>query len=106
MWLGILFQRLNSCAQVWVQQYYIEARQLHFIGRLSGAAATTPIASPYDVEARNRKSETRFGWAAAFIAETCDDELPNLITNVETTPATVVDDGSAARCHSLKRRTN
>jgi len=49
------------------------------------------IASPYDIEARNQKRDTVWMGYCVHLTETCDDELPNLITNVETTPATVVD---------------
>ncbi|MDJ0676316.1 MAG: hypothetical protein QNJ36_13170 [Calothrix sp. MO_167.B42] len=50
------------------------------------------IQSPYDIEARNRtKRDTNWTGYTVHLTETCDLDTPNLITNVETTPATVFD---------------
>lgn len=78
--------------QVWVQQYYIEAGQLFYRQTDQLPPQRQLIASPYDVEVRNRKKrETIWMGYCVHLTETCNDELPNLITNVETTPSTVVD---------------
>jgi hypothetical protein len=52
--------------------------------------AAEGIESPYDPEARYR-SKRGTGWTgyAAHLTETCDDDLPNLITHVATTTAAV-----------------
>jgi transposase len=78
--------------QVWVQQYYIEAGQLFYRQTEQLPPQGQLIASPYDVEVRNRKKRnTLWTGYCVHLTEACDDSLPNLITNVETTAATVVD---------------
>jgi transposase len=50
------------------------------------------IPSPYDPEARyGTKRETNWVGYKVHITETCDLDAPQLITNVETTPATTSD---------------
>jgi transposase len=50
------------------------------------------IQSPYDSEARNRtKRNTNWTGYTVHLTETCEENSPNLITNVETTPATTPD---------------
>jgi transposase len=53
----------------------------------------TLVSSPYDHEARfstkRGKSLVRYN---VHLTESCDDDAPRLITNVETTPATTPDD--------------
>jgi hypothetical protein len=50
------------------------------------------ISSPYDPEARyGIKRETEWTGYKVHGTETCDDETPNLITDVTTTPATTSD---------------
>jgi transposase len=50
------------------------------------------IVSSDDLEARNRtKRETNWSGYAVHLTETCHPHGPNLITNVETTPATTAD---------------
>jgi len=50
------------------------------------------ISSPYDPEARDgTKRETEWTGYKVHGTETCDDETPNLITDVTTTPATTSD---------------
>jgi len=50
------------------------------------------IHSPYDLEARfSIKRQTEWFGYKVHLTETCEEDLPNLITNVETTPATTQD---------------
>lgn len=50
------------------------------------------IMSPYDVDARNRtKRDTNWTGYTVHLTETCDQDKPDLITHVETTPATTGD---------------
>src|SRR4029450_7610807 len=54
--------------------------------------ASLLISSPYDPEARyGTKRETEWTGYKVHVTETCDDETPNLITDVTTTPATTSD---------------
>lgn len=59
------------------------------------------ITSPYDPDARNGKKRTTFwtGYKVHF-TQTCDEEAPQLITHVETTPAPLSDEGSISTIHA------
>lgn len=63
--------------------------------------ATQLINSPYDLDARNGKKRTTFwlGYKVHF-SQTCDDDTPQLITHVETTPAPLSDEGVLSAIHS------
>ena len=50
------------------------------------------ISSPYDPDARwSKKRETTWTGYKVHLTETCDDDSPHLVTNVETTRAPVAD---------------
>src|SRR3954454_20293390 len=59
------------------------------------------VASPYDPEARY-SSKRGMEWVGykVQLTETCDPDLPSLIVNVETTPATTPDDNMLAVVHA------
>jgi transposase len=63
------------------------------------------IGSPYDLEARyTQKRSTSWVGYKIHLTESCDADLPHLITNVETTIATTPDDAVTAQIHqSLKQ---
>jgi len=80
--------------QIWVQQYYQEGKTVHI--RTKEKFGQPPnhlmILSPYDPEARNRtKRDTNWTGYTLHLTETCEAEHPNLITDCQTTPATVGD---------------
>lgn len=80
-------------AQVWQQQFRSQAGQLHLREAGNLPPAETMIQSPYDPEARySWKRQTKWTGYKVHLTETCDDDAPHLITNVETTPATTPDD--------------
>ncbi len=59
--------------------------------------AAASIESPYDTEAKySRKDSVRWTGYKVHLSETCDENLPHLITNVHTTPATMQDVASTA----------
>jgi len=64
------------------------------------------IASPYDVDARySTKRHMEWVGYKVHFTETCETDTPNLIVNVETTPATTPDDNMLKVVHeSLKPR--
>lgn len=78
--------------RVWIQQYYVQDGQVKWRVAEDLPPNKQLIQSPYDPEARNRTKRS-LNWTgyAAHLTETCDEETPNLITNVETTPATTAD---------------
>lgn len=54
--------------------------------------AAASIESPYDTEAKySRKDTTKWTGYKVHLSETCDENLPHLITNVHTTLATTQD---------------
>jgi transposase len=64
------------------------------------------ITSPYDLEARysTKRGNSWVGYKV-HLTESCDADVPRLITNVETTPATTPDDNMVEVVHrSLKCR--
>ncbi len=82
---------VETLRQVWVQQFSAEEP-----ARWRAAQDLPPsavvISSPYDPEARYcEKRETIWTGYKAHLTETCDDDLPNIVTDVDTTTATTVD---------------
>jgi len=85
---------IHTLRQVWLQQFY--ARPPDQLVRWRSAEDLPPapllIRAPYDPEARSgKKCETEWTGYKVHITATCDDEPPNLITDVSTTPATPPD---------------
>lgn len=87
--------------QVWLQQYYVENGQLKWRDKDNLPPQHLLIQSPYDPEARNR-TKRQLNWTGytAHFTETCDPDTPNLITHVETTPATTADIHVTPRIHT------
>lgn len=80
--------------QVWVQQYAFINSELKWRDPkdLQLPPNSIQIESPYDIEARNAtKREKNWTGYQVHLTETCDEDYPHLIVNVETTPATTVD---------------
>ncbi len=76
---------------VWLQQYY-GPHDIRWRTTDDLPPHAQLIASPYDVDARfATKRETSWVGYKVHLTETCDDDTPHLITNVETTPATTND---------------
>lgn len=79
--------------QVWVQQFYRIAQELHWRSAEEGfPPASLLINSPYDVEAHYAtKRTTQWVGYKVHLTETCDTQLPHLITHVQTTAAPTPD---------------
>jgi transposase len=87
---------VQTLRQVWVQQYYRCDDPSAPVVRWRTADEQPPsaqiISSPYDVEARYKtKRDTTWIGYAVHLTETCEDDTPNLITQVTTTSASVDD---------------
>ena len=97
---------IKTLRQVWVEQYVEVGGELRWREVKDMASPAELIASPYDVEARySTKREVEWVGYKLHLSETCDEETPRLIVNVETTPATTPDDNMVAVVHeSLQRR--
>jgi transposase len=59
------------------------------------------INPPYDLDARNGKKRTTFwlGYKVHF-TQTCDQDAPQLITHVQTTPAPLSDESALCAVHA------
>jgi transposase len=78
--------------QVWIQQFLAEEGQIRWRSNEHIPPASRLISSPYDTRAHmSIKRNTVWTGYKAHLTETCDDDLPHLITHVETTPAPTQD---------------
>ena len=87
--------------QVWLQQFYAEAEPLRLRTEQDLPPAARLIGSPYDPDARlSTKRDTTWNGYKVHLTESCDAEGPNLITDVQTTPATTADVELTSRVHA------
>ena len=84
---------IQTLKQVWEEQYAGPPEVLRWRNQDDLPVPTQHICSPYDPEARwaNKGSRTWVGYKV-FFTETCDPDLPRLITHVATTPASTADE--------------
>ena len=78
---------------MWVQQFYAEAGKLRWREEKEGIPPSAVfISSLYDGEARYAKKHTT-SWVGykVHLTETCEDDEPRLITNVETTAGPIAE---------------
>lgn len=85
-------EAVETLRQVWLQQFYPLTDTVELRSAKDSAHGATRIRSPYDLEAR-RSSKYKMSWTGyrVHLTETCDEELPRLITHVETVKATTQD---------------
>lgn len=78
--------------QVWLQQFYLVEGVLRWRAAEDLPPSALLISSPYDAEARySQRRQTQWTGYKVHLTESCDEDLPHLITDVETTPATKSD---------------
>lgn len=83
---------VEALRQIWVQQFVVMEERLQWRAAKDLPPATLLIQTPYDVEARySKKRQSEWIGYKVHLTESCDDELPHLILNVETTPAPTTD---------------
>jgi transposase len=91
----------------WEEQFVADDKgQLRFRNGDEMPSPAELITSPYDPEARysTKRGSSWVGYKV-HLTESCDEDAPRLITNVETTPATTPDDNMVEVVHrSLERR--
>jgi transposase len=87
--------------QVWLRHYARdEAGDVHWRLNQGLGPASDAIESPYDAEARHsRKRKTLWTGYKVHFSETCDEQSPRLVTNVQTTRATEQDVSATADIH-------
>jgi transposase len=92
-WLPEL-EAAEKLRRVWVQQYYLSGDEVSWRSAETTGLAPSALSlhTPVDVEARYSEKRGQ-GWVGykAHLTETCDEDKPRLITEVETTAATVPD---------------
>jgi transposase len=87
--------------QVWVQQFYGPQPPVGLREQADTPPSAVLIHSPYDAEAHfSTKRSIQWVGYKVHLTETCDASRPDLITNVETTPATTTDDGMMETIHT------
>jgi transposase len=80
--------------RVWLQQFVGRNDDQPMQWRTAEELPPAPqlISSPYDPDARyGKKRTTEWTGYKVHVTETCDDDTPNLLTDVTTTPATTSD---------------
>ena len=93
---------VETLRRVWLQQYYGPTEPVRWRTEEDLPPASLRINSPHDLEARyGVKRQTFWVGYKAHLTETCedDDNLPNLITNVETTLGSTSDQQVLAPIH-------
>jgi transposase len=87
--------------QVWADQYTAPPAVIAWRLPKEMPLAGQQIASPYDPQARwSGKRDVEWLGYKVHLTETCDDDLPRIITHVETTVATTPDDQVVAKIHA------
>jgi transposase len=78
--------------RTWIQRYLVWDGQIRLREPKDQPAASDQIASPYEAQARYA-TKRDMAWVGykTHLTETCDDDLPHLLTNVETTIAPASD---------------
>jgi transposase len=85
---------ITTLRRVWLQQYYTDYKGTQWRTEKEHGLAPSAarIVSPHDVEARySSKGTTSWEGYKVHLTESCDEDLPHLITQVTTTPATTPD---------------
>lgn len=93
--------------RVWIQNYVPDATGLRWRTADDGLPrARDFVSSPYDLDAHYaRKRTTQWIGYKVHLTETCDDDLPHLVTHVETTSAPIADGAVTPTIHAaLKTR--
>lgn len=92
---------IETLQKVWQRHYTRhETGEVGWRKNSDLSRAATAIESPYDIEARH-SNKRQLSWTGykVHVSETCDADLPRLITNVLTTAATEQDVASTAAIH-------
>ncbi len=92
---------VETLRRVWLQNYYQENDILHWRKEGNLPPASLMIISPYDEDAHfSTKREMYWYGYKVHVTETCQQDVPNLITHVETTPANEQDNLALDKIHA------
>ncbi len=82
---------VETLRRVWVQQFHAD-EPVRWRAASDLPPSAVVISSPYDPDARYcKKRETIWTGYKVHLTETCDDDLPRIVTDADTTAATTVD---------------
>jgi transposase len=92
--------------RVWIQHYLWDGTQLQWREAGTIPPAAQFISSPYDAEAHYaRKYTPQWVGYKVHLTERCEDDLPHLITHVDTTSGPAADGTATPRLHeALQQR--
>lgn len=94
-------EQVQTLRRLWVQCFHQAEGQVRRRDPKDRPPGATRLVTPYDSEARGSvKRDTLWHGYKVHLTETCEPDVPNLITNVVTTAATVPDDRMAAVVHT------
>jgi transposase len=95
-----LIPAVQTLRHVWIQHFFWQEGELRWRSADNIPAAGDCFNSPYDPEAKYAKKRD-MGWVGykVHLTETCDDDLPHVITHVETTPAPLADLAALPHIH-------
>jgi transposase len=93
---------VSRLRQVWVQQFVVGEGGLRWRTEEDGLPPSARVlSSPYDPDAHlPKKGSTQWVGYKIHVTETCDADLPELITNVETTLAPIADGDATPRIYA------
>jgi len=91
---------VETLRQVWVQSFYQLEGRIYWREKGNQPPLSQTIVSPYDTQARySTKRDTSWVGYKVHLTETCEADTPNLITHVETRPATEHDSRALETIH-------
>jgi transposase len=95
---------VETLRRVWAEQHTGAPGQLRWREVKDMPSPAGLISSPYDTDARY-STEREIHWVGyeAHLTETCDEDRPHPIVNVETTPATTPDDNMIKEVHESEK---
>jgi transposase len=83
---------LVTLRRVWIQQFYADEQVTRWREAKDLPPSSLLICTPYDPEARyGQKRTTAWTGYKVHVTESCDENAPHLITDVQTTPAPLSD---------------
>jgi transposase len=92
---------VETLRQVWIQNFSLLDGKVQWRGPDDIPPSARFIGSPYDVQARySKKRSTAWVGYKVHLTETCEDDLPNLITAVETQEACSADHDALPEIHA------
>jgi transposase len=102
--------RIETLRRVWVQDFVVIEGKVQWRQTDNIPPSSLRINSPHDTEARytearyaHKRSTTWVGYKV-HLTETCDEETPNIITNVHTDEAVVNDNEALPEIHQQLSR--